>query len=351
MKGSKFGALRIAFTYIGAVIGAGFASGQEILRFFGAHGITGIIGIPVSCMLFFFFGYSALLMGKNLNANSHVDIVRYTNGRLLGGAIDVIITIFLFGGLGAMIAGAGAVFEEQFGIGAVWGTLAMAILTMLTILTGTKGTVNAISTVVPLLIFAVLFIFIYNLAGNPLTQKEIEAAEAVASATPHWLLSALNYASYNLTVSIAVLAPIGSSVRSGRSLFWGALLGALGLGTGIAAINFCLLTNIFDASFLEIPMAAVASKISIAVKFLFSAMLFCAIYSTAVANLYGLTRRVSLNINKPLLACLATAGAFIAGQLGFSNLVRFMYPAVGYGALLFFAGTVRKWIKTRGALK
>ena len=108
-----FGALRIAFTYIGAVIGAGFASGQEILRFFSAHGIAGMIGIPVSCALFFFFGYSALMMGRNLSAKSHLDIVRYTNGRFLGGAIDAIITVFLFGGLAAMIAGAGAVFEEQ----------------------------------------------------------------------------------------------------------------------------------------------------------------------------------------------------------------------------------------------
>ena len=34
----KFGIFTLAFTYIGTIIGAGFASGREIWQFFGAFG-------------------------------------------------------------------------------------------------------------------------------------------------------------------------------------------------------------------------------------------------------------------------------------------------------------------------
>lgn len=350
VKRSSFGALRIAGAYIGAVVGAGFSSGQEILRFFTAYGKMGFLGALISSALFFFFGYTALLLGRNLKARSHREVVTFTNGRLMGSAIDAVIMLFLFGGLGAMFAGAGAATSEQFGLAPVWGTLVMAAVSLATVITGTRGVVNAINAVVPLLIAMLVFIFIKN-AGNPLTAAELSAAEQVAGATPHWFVSAINYASYNLAVGIAVLAPIGANVQNKKSLFWGALLGALGLGAGITAINYCMLTNISDLAALEVPMIAVASKISAGVRLLFGVVIFTEIYSTAIGDLYGLSQRLSPRISKPVLIALITAGAFTAGQLGFSNLVRFLYPTVGYGALLFFAGAIYVWIKKRDALK
>ena len=40
--------LKIVFVIIGTVIGAGFASGQEIYLFFFSYGIKGLIGILIS---------------------------------------------------------------------------------------------------------------------------------------------------------------------------------------------------------------------------------------------------------------------------------------------------------------
>ncbi|OTA41527.1 MAG: hypothetical protein A6D92_05935 [Symbiobacterium thermophilum] len=43
---------RVATTYIGTVVGAGFASGQETLRFFAAYGPAGLAGILLATLLF-----------------------------------------------------------------------------------------------------------------------------------------------------------------------------------------------------------------------------------------------------------------------------------------------------------
>lgn len=50
----------LASIYIGTVIGAGFASGQEVLQFFGKYGYKGILGVMVITVLFSLLGASVL---------------------------------------------------------------------------------------------------------------------------------------------------------------------------------------------------------------------------------------------------------------------------------------------------
>ncbi len=342
-KPVSFNIFRIASAYIGTVVGAGFASGQEVLQFFSAYGWYGFVGVLIATSLFFFFGYSVLLFGHRLNAKSHIDVVRYTNGKWFGTAIDVVITIFLFGAFAAMIAGAGAIFEEQFHISTIWGALIMAIISLLTVITGTRGVVNAISTVVPFLLASVLFISIYSLIQNPVSKDEIELTSNISGATPNWFLSTINYVSYNMVIAIAVLAPMGAKTDNRRKLFWGALLGAIGLGVGIAAINLCVLTNISDVLKMEVPMVEIAFKISRILQIVFSIVLFAEVYTTAIGNLYGLVRRIKINMPIIWLIAIFTLIAFLVAQLGFSNMVKYLYPAVGYAGLLFFIGVIYKW--------
>ncbi len=343
--------LQIAFAYIGTVVGAGFASGQEVLQFFTAYGLWGLLGMLISSLLFFFIGYSILMLGRSLNAHSHLQVVRFTNGSLLGSLIDIVITLFMFGGLAAMLAGAGAIVKEQFALAPVWGVLAMALVTFVTVVTGTHGVVNAISFVVPFLLVSVLYISVWNLLNNPVTHAEIETAAALPGATPSWLLSAVNYASYNIVISIGILTPMGAATTSKRTLFWGALLGSLGLSISLAAIYFGMLTDITAVRFMEVPMIEIARRISPAVQTVFALVLFSEVYTTAVGNLFGLVQRISFRLPKWVFAAGATALAFAVAQLGFSNMVKYLYPAVGYGGMLFFGGVIYVWVKKRGAFR
>lgn len=350
MEKPSFSVFQIASAYIGTVVGAGFASGQEVLQFFDAYGLAGLWGILISSALFFFIGYSILMLGRKLQAQSHVQIVRFTNGRILGSFIDIIITVFLFGGLSAMIAGAGAIFKEQFSVAPIWGTIVMALVTLLTVVTGTRGVINAISYVVPFLIVSVLFISISSLVKNPVTVQEIETASDLPGATPNWLLSAVNYASYNIVISIGVLTPMGAYTQNKKKLLAGALLGAAGLVVGLVAIYFTILTNICVASAKELPMMEAAGRISGPLRLAFAVVLFAEVYTTAVGNLYSLSQRISPRIPKRLFIAIAACLALLAGQLGFSNMVRFLYPAVGYGGMAFFAGIVYIWIAKRDSV-
>jgi uncharacterized membrane protein YkvI len=347
----SFSTFSIAAAYIGTVVGAGFASGQEVLRFFTAHGVWGMCGIAISALLFFFIGYTALLLGRRLSAGSHMEVVRHTNGPLLGSLIDIVVTVMLFGGLCTMLAGSGAIFAEQFELSPMLGVLVMMAATLATVLTGTRGVVSAISYVVPFLIAALAYIFLNNLLRNPLTPQELDAAAELPGATPHWLLSAVNYASYNTVTAVGVLAPMGAATGNRKTLFRGALLGAAGLMFGMLAIDFCLLTNVLEVGALEVPMAAIARQISAALRIAFAVVLLSEVYSTAVGNLFGFSRRLAPPLPRAAVIAAASVLAMLAAQLGFSNMVRFLYPAVGYGGMLFMGGAIYTWIAKRDSLR
>ena len=68
LKGTKLfmSILKVVFVIIGTLIGAGFASGQEIYTFFFSYGINGIFGIIVSGIIIGFTIYNKLFYCRKI---------------------------------------------------------------------------------------------------------------------------------------------------------------------------------------------------------------------------------------------------------------------------------------------
>ncbi len=61
--------VKIASIYVGTVIGAGFASGREIIDFFGIYGLKGILGMIIAGILFSLIGSVLLVKIYNNQIN------------------------------------------------------------------------------------------------------------------------------------------------------------------------------------------------------------------------------------------------------------------------------------------
>jgi uncharacterized membrane protein YkvI len=338
MVHEKTGTLKLAATYIGTVVGAGFASGQEVLHFFTSFGIKGFSGLIIATVLFIIFGYISMISGYELKARSHLRIIMHAGGKYLGTFIDYVITFFLFGSMTAMIAGAGALVRQQFGISPLWGNLAMVILTVLTVLTGTTGVINSISFVVPFLMTAAVGVSLAAIfiAPREFTALPVSYALIGADLVRSWWWAAILYVSYNMVVAVSVLGPLGNSAAGRKQIRNGAVLGGLGLGLGATSIYFSMLKYYEYVRLLEIPMAVIAGRISYIVQVAYIIILLAEVYTTSVGSLYGFTARVTDGNGKK--AVTVTIGitllAFAASQFGFSNLVRYLYPVVGYAGIL-----------------
>lgn len=350
--------LKIAAVYIGTIVGAGFASGQEVLQFFSFFGLTGLPALGISTFLFIFFGLIILELGRRLAADSHREVIQHAGGRWLGFAIDRVITFFLFGAVTAMAAGAGAIFKEQLGLPYLLGSLVMVAGTVLVVLVGIHGVINAISFVVPVLLVSVFGLTIATLLTRPIDLAAINQwADAGRAPVPFWPLSAIIYVSYNLVLGVSVLAPLGRLVEDPKTVQRGAVYGGLGLGVGALAINATLLANVPAVADYEIPMVYIAALFSPVVQAGYSIVLLAEVFTTAVGSLYGFAERVT-DQGKPAFRWLVIGSgvaALAASQFGFSNLVRTLYPAAGYAGLLMLGGLLlgyaRERLVARPALK
>ncbi|MCL2588331.1 MAG: hypothetical protein FWD84_02870 [Oscillospiraceae bacterium] len=346
MERQGISGLKIGMVYIGTVVGAGFATGQEVLQFFVAFGLGGLWGIALSTALFIGYGVLIMRLGMAAGAASHREILPKLGGAVFQTGMDALIMTSLFIALTAMLAGTGALFGQQFGLSPMLGSAVMGALTALTVLSGLRGVINAVSAVVPFLLVSVVVICVFVLLEGGVADTSIEPSEIMSRGRVrgglmgNWLWAAILYASYNILMSAAVLAPLGTEAADRRAIFRGGALGGIGLGAASVMLFLAISTAQAEVAGLEVPILYLAARISPVLGALFALVLIAEIYTTAVGALYGFSARILGAVGQQKAAPLivgAAALAFGASLLGFSNLVRVLYPLQGYGGIVFLA--------------
>lgn len=328
---------KVATTFMGTVVGAGFASGQEILKFFSHFGWGGIKGILVSCFLFCITGTMIMLLGHRLQAVSFGEVVRYVCGKKAGPLMDLILGLFLFGSLSVMLAGSGAVFFQQWGLPFWTGTVFTLLISIVVVLFGLKGVIGANSVVVPIMVFVCILATLPAISEHWIRANLTDFTPAGAGAAPHWLISALLYVSYNITLGLAVLAPLGRKIKSKKPLIWGGFLGGLGLGILAMLINLAILSHYPTSAQYEIPSLFVAGRLAWTVQLTFSFVLWAEIFTTIIGTIYGVSVRVSdyTGIGYRTVTTVLMALALGLSWVGFSGLVGTVYPLFGYVSMVF----------------
>ena len=116
MKFSIWRSIQIGAAYVGAIVGAGFASGQEIVQFFLVFGSQGLIGLMLLGLLFAAFGMAVLFLIEKNGIETYQEMMKLLFGKNLGLLFDVWITLFLLTGLCIMLAGGTTVFVEHLSL-------------------------------------------------------------------------------------------------------------------------------------------------------------------------------------------------------------------------------------------
>ena len=318
---------RIAMAYIGTVVGAGFATGQEIMQFFTRFGIHSFWAILISALLFVLVGRSILLNGRRLNAKSYGSLADSIFG-WAGSLVNLYLGITFILICGAMFAGAGALFQEQWGVPYMLGASATALLTLVVTLRGIKGVLAVNSIIVPLLVgFSLLiFCFVAGRGYSPAVSVDASPLDVFSL-----LRTGTTYASFNLVLSIGVLAPMGREPQSEKALSLGSILGGTVLGLLLVMGNYTLLCFIPEIYHREIPQLAAVSRMGSFFIIIYSLVVWAEIFTTAVGNLFSIhtVAQEKLRVSSPLPAVAATVFGLIICMLGFSNIVSWFYPALG----------------------
>ena len=202
----KISVLEIATVFTGSFLGAGFLSGQELLQFFGVFGGYGLAGMVLAIAAFCLFSLLVMDIAKRTGKTEFDRIIVPWELPWLRGIVSGVFLFFLFDVMVAMIAGAGALLEQVFGLPAIAGNAAITLLVLAVALTGAAGMLASFNIVVPLLVVAAIVIGAGACLRLPMGPIE---ARPFASGNPllgNWFFSALSFISYNMMAAVSILA-------------------------------------------------------------------------------------------------------------------------------------------------
>ncbi len=336
-KGKRLGtASGIAFAYVGTVVGAGFASGQEVMSFFTIYGHKALWAILISSFLFAFIGTGILLLGMELKASSFGKLID-----TMFGLLSPIINIYLLFAMMviniAMLAGAGAMFQEFGNTSYLVGVTITALAAIVTIGLGISGILSINKILVPaILSFQIIIIFI-TLSTKSSFEGEISFVEA---STVHLIKQGISYASFNIILSTGVLASLGKKFKDRDLLILGGVLGGSILAAMLITSHYCLLAHIPYIFDYEIPALYIISDKSRFLSIFYSLVVWGAIFTTLVGNLFSMTSffHDRFGMNHLFTATLIICAASLLSFLGFSSIVNTLYPIVGLIGVIFIIG-------------
>ncbi|WP_342514219.1 hypothetical protein MKY34_05530 [Sporosarcina sp. FSL K6-1522] len=335
--------LKMGSAFIGIIVGAGFASGQEILQYFTSFGLMGNVAAIVSTALFAYLGMILTRLGSRMRTTSHKDVIYKISGRYLGVIVDAIIIFTLFGVGVVMIAGAGANLNQQFGLPSYVGSLLMVVLVLLTIMLNVDKVVGVIGSITPFLILAVVLVAVYCLATLDTSFSVLDpVAREVKTTLPNWFISAINYVSFNIAVGASMALVMGGAEKDEKTAAWGGLVGGLGLGILILLSHLAIFSKIETVATAEMPTLAIINDISPVAAIFMAFILYGMIFNTAVSMFYAFGARfVPIGTKKfKTFVFITLVIGFGLSFVGFTKLVAYFYPLIGYLGLFLVAALI-----------
>ena len=314
----------LSCTFLGAVIGAGFASGKELTEFFLPFDKKGVFGVFLACILLAAYFYAVTKRVSCENIKSTHDYLICIANPFFAKIIYIFIYVFAFVIFCAMFAGSGALFKQIFNFPYFFGSCLMGIICCIIFYRNIYGILSANAYLTPLMILGIFYVGIAAFFRSRAAFFEFGKNGAL-------ICSSLVYASYNSIIIISVFFEMGSMLKDKKTPFLSAVISGSVLFAISLVLYLILLFFKEEAQNYELPILQIAEN----AKFFYTAVMFFAMITTAVSSLFSLMKFLentfSVRKNSAAYICIA---AIFCSFIGFSKMVSFVYPI--FGCLGFF---------------
>ena len=343
--------IKLSGAFCAFLIGAGFATGQEVMQYFTNYGLAKGIGVMVvNCVLGAWTAGAIMSLGKETKDEQGLNCYRNLCGKYIGTLLSWFIPIFMFLSLVIMIAGFGATLNQLFGAPAWVGCLVFAVIVTGTVLLGLARVIDTIGFMGPLIIIvttimaiAVLIKFGFDLE----TWETYINTHDVLLAADSWFMSGVLYALWNIVLGMPFMSAMGAKSKNKAEVILGAVFGNILFTIGLLFLVLAEGSQLDVVGELSIPALAMAEKVSPILYVIYAVVVIMAIYTTAVPLMWSVASRVSKEKTlKFAIICLIIAVlGFFGGQLPFEQLINYIYPLIGYVGFIQFLFIIWREIK------
>lgn len=312
-------AITMAFALLGGVIGAGFASGREILRFFAGHGRMAAPAIASALMVLCLLFWRLPAQMQAHGAGSLVQLCRICLGRRFGlfcGGLFMLLCAVTGAAMLAACAELGALllpFRRAYAL-SMGVSLLLALLFALSGLSGIALPGVLLASALPVLLVRLLALPAGEACFLPAMTPDLPV-RAITDGAAYGALSAAQLA--------GVLAQLAVQPRKSRlhaTLLFAALFGGLlALGTAVCVRHMPAILH-QPLPFVHLSRALGASG--------YRLVALC-MYAAALSTLCAMLRALMPAAPKLRQALDAAAACLLISLLGFDTLIVHGYPLLG----------------------
>ena len=309
---------------IGAVVGAGFASGQEIYSFFNVYNENGLLGIIIASTLLGTIIYKVLKISNNCNATTYSELLEKINiPSKVKNVLNIIINIFLLISFYIMIAGFTAYFKQEFDLPSIITAFIITGICYITFMKNIEGITKVSMKIVPILIIIIIIMGVRSNIFKTITQINFENIHIKAN----WIIKSIEYTSYNSILLIPILISLKKYTKNNEKAI--SIVTAIIFGI-LSAIIYLIMLNNGNLFGIEIPLIQIANGYGSLFKYAYSLVIIFAIYTTMISEGYGFLTNCSKTPKqyKKLAMVLCVSAVFIS-NISFSFLINLTYPAFG----------------------
>lgn len=328
---------KCAMIIIGTIIGAGFASGQEIATFFNRFSDMGMCGLILSSLLFGIIIFTTMFLLNKRNVDKFEILVNNNKFAI------TIMKAFTFICFCIMISAVGSYGNQQYGISFGIGAILTGIICFIAFLFRFTGLEMINNILVPFILFGTLLLCFATYDADYASNLE-NFVLPTSIFMNNWFLSAILYAGYNSILLIPILVELKTYKLNIKDI---TLLSALvALALAVAGLMIYGAINAYYPGILsvELPTLALAEYSGGFIKYYYGIVILFAILTTAFSCGYAFLK---MNSEKNYLrnAFLICVLGVILSRVGFADMINFFFPLFGYfgiGQILVIALSNKK---------
>lgn len=339
-------ATKIGCVLAGTVIGAGFASGKEIVRFFAVYpNHILFIGLGVF-LLFLLTSYLFLQLGKIIKPKSFNDITKALFGRF-SVVFDVFIIICYAIISASMLAGVDSLFADAFGINFKIFSIIALLLSFLVIQKGMRGLKFVNLIIVPVIL--VMMFIIYGYAYfNP-------TGQITSVTSPNFfgfLSNMILHMSLNMLLAASILCSAQVESPKNYANIFGGIGGSLFLGISAVVVLLGVFSSHDMILSVDMPILFISKNIGNWIAIVAGIVILFGIFTTLVSTVYPLIEFGERYLPKKIYIYLIIAVfSILFKELGFSVIVDYAFPIIGGVGVIFIVYSIIYYFRNRYKIK
>lgn len=319
----------ISVSICGGIVGAGFASGKEIVTFFARFGFISLFFCAVAGVLFALFSYFILIMQFNKNCKNDAKTCKNSIKRMDSSDKNMIYTIILF--LCEFIICSAMFAAEEVLIDKICNNLfvkifALFIIFIVAFVIVSRGR-NVVHFVNALLTCAIL-VFLFLIVLIKFVTLKFDILENYHFSFLSFMMPIL-YVGMNILTVIPLLKEECEILHNRRDIILTSIL--IGCTIFIILFIICLLILLFGGKCLssDMIMLDIICGTSPVLCYVYFFLIFLSVFTTLITTARGCVKCSRCLKNKKIEVLCVLFLSFLISNFGFGGIVNFIYPILG----------------------